>query len=66
MRNPMLNGRNLREVRLPGDALVLLVTRGGEQITPRGDTALRHGDWLTVVGSSSSVNSASNYLTGAA
>lgn len=43
--------RRLRELTFPGDTLVALVTRGSRTIVPHGDTMLRAGDRLTVIGS---------------
>jgi Kef-type K+ transport system membrane component KefB/Trk K+ transport system NAD-binding subunit len=58
-----LEGRRLREVQLPGDALVLIVFRDDEVIIPRGHTNLQLGDVLTIVGSADAVDEAADYLT---
>lgn len=50
LNNPRLNGRPLRLVRLPGDALVLGLRRDGEVLVPHGNTKLRQGDLLMLVG----------------
>ncbi len=50
LRNPALSGRKLRELKLPGDALVLALRRENELIIPHGDTVLELGDRLTLVG----------------
>jgi Trk K+ transport system NAD-binding subunit len=50
LKNPALYRRLLRNVRLPGDALVMGLRRGGEVLVPRGDTKLRQGDLLMLVG----------------
>lgn len=55
-------GKQLREVPLPGDALVLAVVRDGEMVVPRGHTRLRRGDYLTLVGSRNDVEAAAAYL----
>lgn len=55
-------GRQLREIPLPGDALVLAVERDGEMVVPRGHTRLRRGDHLTLVGSRNDVDAAAAYL----
>ena len=44
-----LHGVAVFELRLPGDALVTLVTRGGEIFVPTADTVLRSGDQLLIV-----------------
>lgn len=41
-----LNGVEVAELRLPGDAVVALVLRNGTLFVPRGDTVLRRGDHL--------------------
>jgi CBS-domain-containing membrane protein len=48
-RDSPLAGRALREIRLPLDALVLAIRRGGTTLVPRGDTRLEAGDRLTVL-----------------
>ncbi len=63
VRNPNLVGRTLREIPLPGDALVLVLSRAGEALVPRGHTALASGDLLTVVGSPDSVEAAVAHLS---
>jgi basic amino acid/polyamine antiporter, APA family len=42
--------RQLRELEFPGDTLVALIRRGDASIIPHGDTTLRHGDRVTIVG----------------
>ena len=48
--NPVYDDMALREIKLPGDVLILSIRRGGEFIVPRGNTQLEHGDHLTLVG----------------
>jgi basic amino acid/polyamine antiporter, APA family len=43
--------RRLRELSFPGNTLVALVTRGDRTIVPDGNTLLREGDRLTIIGS---------------
>lgn len=49
--NPNLHGLPLRELALPEDALVLSLRRAGNSLITHGDTQLRRGDWVTVLGS---------------
>jgi basic amino acid/polyamine antiporter, APA family len=42
--------RRLREVDFPGNTLVALVRRGDQTIVPSGETLLRAGDRITVIG----------------
>lgn len=45
-----LAGRTLREAAMPEGALVAVVRREGQDLIPRGATALEEGDLLTVIG----------------
>jgi Trk K+ transport system NAD-binding subunit len=60
--NPLLAGRPLRSIRLPGNALVLGVRRGDELVVPHGDTVLEHGDMLMLVGSPEALREARPWL----
>lgn len=50
LNNPPLDGRPLKRIQLPGDVLVLGMRRGDEILVPHGDTVLRQGDVLMLVG----------------
>jgi len=56
LNDPALDGKPLREARLPGDVLVLSLHRDGDLMIPHGDTRLRRGDRLTVAGSQEHVD----------
>jgi Trk K+ transport system NAD-binding subunit len=60
--NPRLEGLALSTVRLPGDALVMMIVRRGEVIVPRGHTRLVRHDLLTVIGSEDAVRAARTHL----
>ena len=48
--NSMLhNGKTLKDIRLPGHTLVVMVYRSGNYFVPKGDTELHKGDKLLVV-----------------
>lgn len=49
--------------RLPGDALVMGLRRRGEVLVPRGDTKLRQGDLLMLVGRHDSLAGAISRLS---
>ncbi len=56
MRQVQLNNRRfhnkaLKDIRLPGDVLVVGLRRDNERLTPHGDTVLKLGDVLLMVGS---------------
>jgi Trk K+ transport system NAD-binding subunit len=48
--NREIDGRLVRDLRLPADVLLLEISRDGQAIVPHGYTRLRHGDELTIVG----------------
>lgn len=54
--NPELDGVRVRDLRLPGDRLVLSLRRDGESNVCHGYTRLILGDWVTLVGSESSLD----------
>lgn len=45
-----IDGRLLRDLRLPDDVLILEINRNKQAIVPNGHTAIRHGDDVTLVG----------------
>ncbi len=49
--NPTLHRRAVRDLHLPGDALVIGIRRNGERIVPHGETVLHRGDIVLIVGS---------------
>ena len=50
VKNPALSGRPLRELKFPGDALVLALRRDDDLVIPHGDTVLETNDRLTLIG----------------
>jgi Trk K+ transport system NAD-binding subunit len=56
--NPQLSGVKLRDVHLPGDALLLSLQRDGTVMVPHGDTVLRLHDQLGLIGGPKSVEEA--------
>ncbi len=50
LNNPRLDRRPLQRIRMPGHALVLGLRREGEVLVPHGNTTLRQGDVLMLVG----------------
>lgn len=55
VRDPELDGKLLRELRLPLDTLVLSVSRDGHILVSHGYTRLHLGDHVTVLGSDDSL-----------
>ena len=60
IRNPKYLDKPLKEIEFPDDLLVVAVRKGGELIVPRGDTVLKKGDHLTVLGSNDCVGNTRN------
>ncbi|MEJ2158526.1 MAG: cation:proton antiporter [Desulfobacteraceae bacterium] len=55
LRNADLQGQAIRELHLPLDLHILSIRRDGQLMVSVGFTRLRVGDWLTVVGSQTSL-----------
>ena len=62
LENASLVGKPLRQIRLPGNALVIGVQRDGEIIVPHGDTKLSKDDNLLLVGSAECLLDATDLL----
>ena len=63
LQNRMLADQTLREVRLPGNTLVMLLRREGEIVVPKGATMLKAGDVLTIAGDTDSVRDTAEMLS---
>ena len=62
--NRRFHGLSLRKTRLPGDALVIGIQRQGEMVVPHGDTILKRGDTLVLIGSPASLHESQKLLNG--
>ena len=62
--NQSIAGIQLKKVRLPGDTLVLSLQRDKSLMIPHGDTVLRLGDRLGLIGSPSSIEETAALLKG--
>jgi CPA2 family monovalent cation:H+ antiporter-2 len=60
--NPRLDGLPLQRIQLPGDVLVLGLRRGEDVLVPHGDTVLRQGDVLMLVGHPDGLHEAMAWL----
>jgi CPA2 family monovalent cation:H+ antiporter-2 len=58
VRNIRVAGHPLRQIRLPGNALVIGIRRKGEVIVPHGDTTFRLGDVVMLIGSPADIREA--------
>lgn len=43
-------GKQIKEINLPGESLVAIIKRGGSINIPHGDTVIRNGDELSIIG----------------
>jgi Trk K+ transport system NAD-binding subunit len=50
-------GMKLKRLHLPGDCLILLVTRNGKRIVPDGNTRLEQGDVMVLIGTKEYIQS---------
>jgi len=62
LRNRRFFNRPLRDTRLPGDVLVVGIRRGSERIVPHGETVLKSGDVLLLVGAPAFIQEAVDFL----
>ena len=62
LNNPQLEGRPLRRIKLPGDVLILGLRRGDDVLVPHGNTRLRQGDVLMLVGHPDELHQAKTWL----
>ncbi|HAA90709.1 MAG: Sodium/hydrogen exchanger [Thermoanaerobacterales bacterium 50_218] len=62
LRNPRYFEKPLMKVKLPGDSLILSILRKGEKIIPHGNTVLKQGDIVMLVGSKDCVRMAQSVL----
>ena len=60
LRDPVLNGISLRNLRLPLDVLVLSISRKGTLLFAQGSTRIYLGDRITVMGSAVSTKQVTN------
>lgn len=64
LRNRALSNKTLKQIRLPGNALVLGIRRKGETLVPRGNTFVRMNDILVLIGNTNSLQEARSILGG--
>lgn len=62
--NTNLNNTPLRQLQLPGDALILSMQRGTSVMVPDSDAVLKTGDRLGLIGSPGSLEEAVTWLRG--
>jgi Kef-type K+ transport system membrane component KefB/Trk K+ transport system NAD-binding subunit len=62
LKNRTLAGRRMRDLRWPGEVLVLAVSRQNEVIIPHGNVQLEPGDRLTLLGSREELDEATSLL----
>ncbi|TFH36456.1 MAG: TrkA family potassium uptake protein, partial [Anaerolineales bacterium] len=62
--NTRLAGTPLRQLRLPGDVLIISLQRDESVIVPHGDTVLKSGDCIGLIGSPLALAQATTLLRG--
>jgi len=63
IRNVWFDRRPLRDIRFPGNALVMGIRRKGEVIVPHGDTTFRLGDVVMLVGSPEAIKQTNVFVS---
>jgi Trk K+ transport system NAD-binding subunit len=56
IRDPLIQGSALRDLRLPSDILILSISRNDQMMITHGYTRLRVGDIVTILGSQESID----------
>jgi CPA2 family monovalent cation:H+ antiporter-2 len=62
--NPSITDVPLRKIRLPGDALIVSMSRDDTVMVPQGDSTFRLGDRVGLIGSSRFVERAAAKMRG--
>lgn len=52
-----LSGKNLSEIKIPADMVIVTITRSGHLIIPRGNTTIEDGDKITIIAKDSIIHS---------
>ncbi|MCQ2403254.1 MAG: potassium/proton antiporter [Lentisphaeria bacterium] len=58
-----LDGRAIKDLRLPAGVFIVMISRGGKWLVPRGNTVLSRGDSLTVLATPANLKNAEKYFT---
>ena len=64
VRNPSVAGERLRDLRLPGDLLVLAARRNNQLLIPRGGFAFELGDRVSILGGPEGIEAARQLFEG--
>lgn len=56
------NNKNVRELPISRDCLIAIIERNGKLIVPHGDTVIKNGDKMTIVGKENAVRNAVKIL----
>lgn len=57
-------GKEIKDVKLPGDSLVAILERDGELVIPHGDTIIREGDKISIIGEKEAIEQAKQLKKG--
>lgn len=61
-KNYRLNGKKLSEIKLPNMCVIILISRSGSTIIPRGDTELLSGDTVMIMAKDDSMHKVQHLL----
>ena len=64
VRNRQVAGRQLRDLKLPGDLLVLAIRRDQRLLIPHGDASFEIGDRVSLIGDHNSLRTARELFEG--
>ncbi len=64
VRSSKIDGKQIKEIPLHRDGMLMLLTRGSEKQIPHGDTYLRKGDTLTVFGTATAIDNIKRLMSG--
>jgi Kef-type K+ transport system membrane component KefB/Trk K+ transport system NAD-binding subunit len=59
-----IDGKQLKEIPIHKDGMLMLLMRGAEKYIPHGDTYLRKGDKLTVFGTATAIDNIKRMMSG--
>lgn len=61
---PQIDGKKIKEIHLHKDAMLMMLSRGNERHIPHGDTYLKNGDILTVIGTATAIDQIKKLMSG--
>jgi len=62
--NATISGKKIKDLSLPAECVFAAIYRGGKLIIPRGDTVVKGGDVVALIGKEDAIRKAANILMG--